>query len=953
MPLIKRIFSVFFIFLSVLCVGLATTCIHNRAYATTLTVDESFKVAALDEHSSLFVAHNSMTYFDVLQSSQPFTNVNELNHQNSRLWISTQLSNSGFSNIPLVLNIERLNINDLQIYLVDKNFRIIKSYRYQAGKGDFSLPVILPAIRFTFSLSPYENARLLIGIQDDGLRHFPITLWESHEIQHHDRTMLMLLGVVMGMLTTFTGYFLLSYLYQRTPARFWLAMSNSALFAIVFIAQGGLTVWPSLTNGSELALAIILTLNLLMLAKVTHNLFVRIPLSGRVITYAAPTIMGISCLFLSSYDTTLILLIGYPIIGLYHVAMALIFHDRRNKPLSRLYVFSWLFIFILYAVVIELLLGELFLTTTLVVVLLTLLTLAQLCMGFSVELKEQSYNRQQLSEREATINNLNHFYDLFRNSAEGLYTSTLEGTLKTVNPAMCALFGYKDESEMLDKVKNTQQFYANIEDRDVLLGELLECGQVMGRDIKGVRADGSTFWFSISCQVRKNENGSFLYGSIFDVTEKIQSNLNLQFIATHDSLTGTYNRRQFEQTLTTKLNENIEQPICILYLDVDRFKVINDTSGHKAGNALIKNISHLLEKTVPENTMLARLDGDEFGVIFYAHDEKQVYLHAEHLLNAVQAYRFVWDKRIFNLSVSIGMVVCKDQEIDAEQYLSMANAACDLAKKQGRNQIHQYNENDACVTRYQQELDWVTTINQALSENQFVLYYQHLRPLTKPNDGHYYEVLLRLKEADGHVIDPSSFLPTAERFEMNVTIDKWVITNVFEWLSKHPSHLSELKRCSINLNCHSLTDRDFKMFVVNAFDKFNIPYDKICFEIIESVAIIKMDDTIDFMRTFSKLGCVFALDDFGSGFSSYRYLKNLPVHIIKIDGSFIKDMLNDPVDSAMVASINDVASAMNILTVAEFVSSEATMAQLGKMGIDFAQGFSVAKPAPLIKFKPL
>ena len=953
MPLIKKKFGTFFIFLSVLVAGISSTCIQNRAFASNLTIDESFKVTAINNSSTFFVADKSMTYFDILHSSHTFTDETELTDDNSRLWISTELKNSGYSDIPLVLNIDRLNLNDLQIYLVDKNARIIKSYRYQAGKGDFSLSTILPAIRFSFTLSPYDDTRLLIGIQDDGLTHFPISLWEKSEIQHYDSTMRVLLGIVLGMLIIFTGYILLSYFYQRTPARFWLAMSNSALFAMIFIAQGGLATWPSLTNGSELILAIILTLNLTMLAKVTHNLFIRIPLFFRVITYAAPVIMGISSLASSAYNTTLILLIGYPIIGAYHVAMALIFNDRRNTSLSRLYALAWLFLFMLYAMVIEILLDDLFLTTPVVILILTLLTFALLCLGYSVELKEQSYNRQQLSEREATITNLNHFYDLFRNSAEGLYTSTLEGTLKTVNPAMCALFGYKDEADMLNKVKNTKQFYANIEDRDVLLGELLESGLVMGRDIKGVRADGSVFWFSISCQVRKNENGTFLYGSIFDVTEKIQSNLDLQFMATHDTLTGIYNRRQFENTLKNKLNEKPEIPICILYLDVDRFKIINDTSGHKAGDALIKEISHLLERTLPDNTLLARLDGDEFGVIFESLSQEQVYEHAIHLLNVIQTHQFMWADRMFNLSVSIGMVVCSYDDTDTEQYLSMANAACDFAKEQGRNQVHRYSESDVSMTRYKKELDWVTTINNALSENLFVLYYQHLRPLSKPNDGYYYEVLLRLQEHDGVIIDPSAFLPTAERFEMNVKIDKWVITNVFKWLSENPEHLSMLKRCSVNVNGHSVTDRDFKLFVLSAFDKFNIPYEKICFEIIESVAIIKMDETIDFMHTFARLGCVFALDDFGSGFSSYRYLKNLPVNVIKIDGSFIKDMLNDPVDAAMVSSINDVARAMNIDTVAEFVESEATMAQLGKMGIDYAQGFGVAPPLPLIDFKPL
>jgi len=932
---------------------LINACVFHPAQALDLTVDEAFQQTTINNESSFFVAHKSMTYLDILQPSPSFRIDEKLTNNNSRLWLSTSLHNSGFSNIPLVLNINRLNLDDLQIYLLDKNARIVKSYRYQAGKGDFSLSTVLPAIRFAFSVSPQEDVRLLIGVQDDGLRYFPISLWERHEIQRYDRMMLVLIGTILGMLVILTGYFLLSYLYQRTPARFWLATSNSALFALIFVAQGGLAIWPSLTNGSEMTLAVILSLNLLMLAKVTHSLFVRIPLPLRLVSFLLPLVMGLLSLISSAYNTTLIMFGGFPIIGGYLVALALIYKDRRNTSLSQLFAFAWLFLFMLYGIFVEMSFGEVTYTTPIILLVIALLTLALLCMGFSVELKEQNLSRQQLSEREATINSLNHFYDLFRNSAEGLYTSTLDGALKTVNPAMCALFGYRDETDMLENVKNTKQFYVDIEDRDILVGELLESGQVMGREIKGIRADNSEFWFSISCQVRKNEEGSFLYGSIFDVTEKKQSDLSLEFMATHDALTGLFNRRHFESTLKIKLNKDPAPALCVLFLDIDRFKIVNDTCGHKAGDALIKDVSHLLRNNLPDTAVLARLGGDEFTVLFEALSEDEVYLHATQLLNAMQAFHFSWDKRIFNLGVSIGMVACSTSDNSAEQYLSMADAACFFAKEQGRNQIHKYSKNDVSMQRYQQELDWVTSINSALSENRFVLYYQPLRPLTTANDGYYYEVLLRLKERNGNVVEPAAFLPTAERFEMNVKIDKWVIATTFNWLNDNQEHLAKLKRCSINLNCHSLADRDFKLFVLNAFEKYNIPFEKICFEIIESVAIIKMDHTISFMRTFSNLGCVFALDDFGSGFSSYRYLKSLPVDIVKIDGNFIKDMLEDPVDEAMVASIKDVAKAMGMLTVGEYVESEATMAQLGKMGIDFAQGFSVAAPAPLLEFKPL
>lgn len=953
MPLIKNRVFTLSLFFSLLTIWGVISCIQNAAIAAELTIDESFKVAAINNSSTNFVAHKSMTYFDILAPSEALPTAVALDNHNSRLWLSTEITHSGYSTIPLVLNIDRLNLNDLQIYLLDGNARIIKSYRYQAGKGDYSLTNPFPAIRMSFSIAPQDNIRLLIGVQDDGMRTFPISLWEKHEIQDHDTAMLVLLGVVIGLLTLLCGYSFLAYLFQRTPSRFWLMTTLCLLFILLFLSQGGLAIWPTLTNTSEIFLSIILGMILLMLAKVMHNLFTRIPLYLRFINLLLPLAMSVTALCNDAYHATLILFVGVAIIGVYQVFLAFVFKEKNNIRLSRLFAFSWVCLFILHALFTEVIFNNLLYTVPVVMAMIALLSLALLCISFSVELKEQHLNKQQLTENEATITNLHHFYDLFRNSAEGLYTSTLDGYLKTVNPAMCALFGYENESDMLSNVDNTKQFYVNVEDRDLLVGELLESGKVMRREIQGIRSTGEKFWFSISCQVRQSEGSSFLYGSIIDVTEKKQSDISLQYIATHDSLTGVFNRRKFESTLKLKLTERDETPLCILYIDIDRFKIVNDTCGHKAGDALVKDIAQLLEKTLSDKIMLARLGGDEFGIIFSSQSEEEVYQEALNILNAVHTYQFIWDKRIFNLGVSVGMVVCDDDQTPAEQYLGMADAACYIAKEQGRNQVHRYNKNDMSMQRYQGELDWVTKVNNALSENGFVLYYQPLRPLTKPNDGYYYEILLRLLQSDGSIIEPAAFLPTVERFEMNVRVDKWVITNTFAWLSQHQEHLNNLKRCSINLNCHSLADRDFKLFVLNAFESFGIPYEKICFEVIESVAIIRMDDTISFMNSFSELGCSFALDDFGSGFSSYRYLKSLPVDMVKIDGTFIREMLSDPINSTMVASIKDVAKAMGMMAVGECVESDAVMTQLGKMGVDFAQGFSIAEPAPLTEFKPL
>ncbi len=922
------------------------------AFATPqLIIDESFEKEIINHYAQVSIAPSSATYFDVLTGSA--SNASEATASSKvRLWYSTELAHTGYSPIPLVLNIDRLNVDDLQIYLLDSSQRIIKSYRYQAGKGDHSLRQPLPNIRLAFTLQPYQDARLLIAVKDEGLTFFPMTLWEKDQLAQHDTNMLTLLGAVSGVMALLTFYFLFSYLYQRIPTRFWLTMSSLVLIALLFITQGGLAIWPSLTNASERFYAVCFCVLLLCIAKVTHHLFDRVPFSLRLLNYALPIAATIYCFTVNAYMVTITLLLLIVVMGLYHITLALIFKEKGNA-VSITYTLAWLSFFTFYALVMQNLLSDLVYTVDVAIGMLIFLTLGFLCFGFAVITKEQALHQHKLSSQAETIANLNHFYDLFRNSTEGHYTSTLDGKLISVNPAMCKLFGYESEEEMLSEEASTKAFYASPEDRHIVLGEISQQGHVTRKEIRGKRVDGTEFWFSLSCQVRENAEGNYLYGSIIDITEKKQSDLSLQYLATHDSLTGVYNRRQFESVFKEKVHNPSELPACLLFLDLDRFKVVNDTCGHKAGDVLIKDLARLIENVLLPDTLLARLGGDEFGVIYSNKDADTVYLNAVKILNAVQTYRFMWDNRIFNLGVSIGMVVCDDNNVSSGQYLSMADAACYFAKEQGRNQVHKYNKDDESMQRYQCELDWVSSINNALEEGRFILYYQSLRPLSKASDGHYYEILLRLKEKDGNIVEPANFLPTAERFEMNVNVDKWVVTNTFKWLSENPEHLAELRRCSINLNCHSLADRDFTLFILNAFETFAIPYNKICFEVIESVAIIKMEDTLAFMRTFNRLGCSFALDDFGSGFSSYSYLKSLPVSQVKIDGIFIKDMLNDSVDTAMVASINDVAKAMGMQTVGEFVENEGTMAQLGKMGIDFAQGYSVAKPAPLHDFTPL
>ena len=539
-------------------------------------------------------------------------------------------------------------------------------------------------------------------------------------------------------------------------------------------------------------------------------------------------------------------------------------------------------------------------------------------------------------------------------SAEGLYTATLDGKLININPAMCTLFGHDNEQQMLAEVHNTTQFFVTPEERDLLLGEIHQNGVVLGKEMKGQRKDGAEFWFSISAQIKQQQDKKFMFGSIFDISERKQSNISLEYLATHDSLTGVYNRREFELRLRRALSDALNQKteLTLLYIDLDQFKVVNDTCGHKAGDLLIKQLAQKLNDVVMQRGFLARLGGDEFAVVLEGDNAQMGYMLANKLLSAVQEFRFVWENRVFAIGISIGQVPWQSDIKSAEQLLSMADSACYMAKEKGRNQVHTYSQQDKHMQCYSSELSWISHINHALENDCFELFYQHYHSLSKATSGHHYEILLRMRDQEEKIILPGTFLPAAERHNLTSQIDRWVIQHYFKWLAENPEHKKQLTCCNINLNAHSLADKELKLFVLNAFEKYSIPYNKICFEITESMAIAKMDETLEFINVFHHLGCGFALDDFGSGFSSYSYLKQLPVKQIKIDGNFVKNLLVDPVDMAMVCSIKDVVKAMGMETVAEFVESKEIMVALGKMGIDYAQGYGVSKPKSLDDFSP-
>lgn len=420
--------------------------------------------------------------------------------------------------------------------------------------------------------------------------------------------------------------------------------------------------------------------------------------------------------------------------------------------------------------------------------------------------------------------------------------------------------------------------------------------------------------------------------------------------ASHDALTGLINRREFEARLERALASARQhgQVHTLCYLDLDQFKVVNDACGHVAGDELLRQLSNLLQARLRESDTLARLGGDEFGVLLENCDLAAAEPVAEALRQTVKDYRFLWQDRAFGVGVSIGMVEINRDSGHLASLLSAADAACYAAKDRGRNRVHVYQEQDGEVQRRRGEMQWATRIGQAMEENRFRLYRQPIIP-ADPDRGlePHHEILLRMLSDDGELVLPMAFIPAAERYNLMPAIDRWVLSKVFSLFHQCFGSEAGGPVCTVNLSGHSLCDESFLAFVHRQFELNQVPHRRICFEITETAAITNLREAVHFIEAMKARGCTFSLDDFGSGLSSFNYLKNLPVDYIKIDGAFVRDMDADPMDHAMVEAIHRIGRVMGLGTIAESVESEAILERLRGIGVDYVQGEWLAAPVPL------
>jgi diguanylate cyclase (GGDEF)-like protein/PAS domain S-box-containing protein len=541
---------------------------------------------------------------------------------------------------------------------------------------------------------------------------------------------------------------------------------------------------------------------------------------------------------------------------------------------------------------------------------------------------------------------------------DAVITTDAEGRIDYMNPVAESLTGWESreaQGEMIGEVLSV----INDTTREPTESPLVRClreGQLLGLSEHTVLVSkrGQEIAIQDSAAPIRDRAGN-LIGAVMvfhDVSKERRLHRALHYQASHDALTGLINRREFENRLTTAVEEakqETEARHALLYLDLDQFKLVNDTCGHPAGDQLLKQITGMLQSRIRTGDTLARLGGDEFGILLQDCVLDQALRVADTLRQAIRDYRFIWQDGALAVGVSIGIVQITSETASVASLMSAADVACYTAKDSGRNRVELYQADNA--PERHREMHWVSKLTRACDESSFELFYQPIVAIgTNADEREHFELVLRLRDDAGTWVTPAEFIPAAERYNVMPSIDRWVVRQALDRVVYRAASGVKPFTVAVNLSGTSLNDERFLEYLIVELGKRELPEGSMCFEITETAAISNLGNVVHFMRELRSHGCRFALDDFGSGLSSFMYLKTLPVDYLKIDGQFVENVTRDPIDRSMVEAISQVGRAMGIRTIAERVESEEALVELGRLGIAFAQGYHIAIPQPLEGF---
>ncbi|HEU4778424.1 MAG TPA: EAL domain-containing protein [Steroidobacteraceae bacterium] len=541
---------------------------------------------------------------------------------------------------------------------------------------------------------------------------------------------------------------------------------------------------------------------------------------------------------------------------------------------------------------------------------------------------------------------------------EAIVTTDMDGYLAYLNPAAEKLLGVA-RAQAVGKLLEDVVGLVDQNDRKQLADPVREAvgggngspHSLSRRAVLIGRSSGEERAIELAASPLRVEDQ--LVGAVIllhDVTELRGLHRQMSYQATHDALTGLVNRREFERRLdeATESARRGEAAHMLCYLDLDRFKIVNDTSGHLAGDSMLREVAKLLREAVRDSDTVARLGGDEFGMLLVGCPLDKARQIADDVCRSIATYRFGWHDRVFNIGVSIGLIEIGREAGTVEQLLAAADSACYTAKKEGAGRVSVYSSRDEALARSSGEIEWLQKLQSAIKEERFALYYQ---PIVSAHgneiEGPSMEVLLRMIDEAGAEIAPLEFVAAAERYRLMASVDRWVVQTTLAALSRNAFQLARDRSVAINISAQTLADPLFLEFVVECLDQTGVAPDQVCFELTESAVIGNMDHARRFVGVLHGMGCKFTIDDFGSGVASFSSLKNLPLDYLKLDGSFMRNLARDSVSQTMVTAMIKLARTLNFKIIAEQVEDVAALDVARRMGVDFVQGFVIARPAKL------
>ncbi|MCQ8879424.1 EAL domain-containing protein [Pseudoalteromonas shioyasakiensis] len=524
-----------------------------------------------------------------------------------------------------------------------------------------------------------------------------------------------------------------------------------------------------------------------------------------------------------------------------------------------------------------------------------------------------------------------------------------QGLIRFINPAWESLSGYGIKHTLTKSLTDFCVDECKVKLLSTISTILQDGIEQQKVEIQIIHKDGRAIWVECRLQLIKNSSSAAtITATIDNIHERKQAELQLRHLALHDTLTGLHNRYYFDQQLnricqTSNTYADVEH--ALIYIDLDHFKIINDSKGHQQGDIVLKEVAQLFTANISDEHLVCRIGGDEFAVILKNINLLDAHLVAESICMAIEGHQFKSQEQVYSISCSIGLTQITAANNDPSECLKQADIALYIAKNLGRNLVHCYSKDDASHNTLQAGLEWGHSIRQALQQDHVELHYQAIWDFKKGEIA-YFETLLRLK-LDGELVYPNQFIPSLELLNDTYLMDQCVIRNAIAAIAANP----ELNQIAINLSAQSFLDERLLPHIESTLEAFNLPATRVIFEITESASINNLTATRAMIEKLNRLGCHFSIDDFGTGFSTFNYLKQLPAQHVKIDGSFVRDMLNDPIDLALVKAINDISRSLDKRSVAEYVENEDIFLALKEIGVDYGQGYFISRPVPVEKIK--